>query len=469
MALRFFNTLEGREMLFTTIQPGIIRIYTCGPTVYDYAHIGNFRAYVFQDLLRRWLEYRGYKVTQVMNITDVDDKTIRGARSEGVPLKTFTEKYTQAFFQDLETLNVKKAEVYPRATEHIGDMVALVRELLKRDYAYKGEDGSVYYRISAFNDYGKLSKLKIQELKTGARVKADEYAKEHPQDFALWKAWDPEDGETGWETELGKGRPGWHIECSAMSMHYLGETFDIHSGGVDLVFPHHENEIAQSEGATGKKFVNFWLHCEHLIVEGKKMSKSLGNFYTLRDLLQRGHDPMGIRFILLSTHYRQQLNFTFQGLDAAANTVQRLKDFLHRLRQVTATESYPEVATLVEDTKQRFEAVMDNDLDVNTALAHLFEFVKEINKRIDDGKINRHDAQVAFEFVKSLDSVLGLLGSIEWAEEELPPDLMELIRRREEARRLKDWTTADEIRGELLQRGVIVEDTPKGVTWKRVK
>ena len=288
-----FNTLTRRKEPFTPLEIGKVKMYTCGPTVYDYAHIGNFRAFLFEDLLKRWLLLQGFKVTHVMNLTDVDDKTIRGSQKQGLPLRQFTDFYIKAFFEDIKTLNILAADVYPRATDRIPEMVALIKTLMDKGYAYRGEDGSIYYCISKFPDYGKLSKLKTAELKAGARVSQDEYAKEEAQDFALWKAWTPEDGDVFWETELGKGRPGWHIECSAMSMKYLGETFDIHCGGVDNIFPHHENEIAQSEAASGKKFVNYWLHNEHLQVEGKKMSKSLGNYYTLRDLLAKQCDPVG--------------------------------------------------------------------------------------------------------------------------------------------------------------------------------
>jgi len=290
MALRFFNTITRKKEEFVSIEPGKVGMYTCGPTVYDYAHIGNFRTYMFEDLLRRYLEYKGYEVTQVMNITDVDDKTIAGSRAKKVSLSEYTKKYIDAFFDDLDTLNIERADFYPEATTHIKEMVELVKKLLDKGFAYRS-DGDIYFKLSSFKDYGKLSKMKLENLKIGARVGKDEYEKEEASDFALWKGWDEKDGDVFWETEIGKGRPGWHIECSAMSMKYLGEHFDIHTGGIDNMFPHHENEIAQSESATGKKFVNFWLHSLHLIVEGKKMSKSLGNIYTLRDILEKGYNP----------------------------------------------------------------------------------------------------------------------------------------------------------------------------------
>jgi len=444
-------------------------MYTCGPTVYDYAHIGNFRTFVFQDLLRRWLEYRGYKVIQVMNITDVDDKTIRGSRREGVPLREYTERYTKAFFEDLETLNIENAEYYPKATEHIEEMVQLVKKLMEKGYAYKGEDGSIYYDISKFKEYGKLSKIKFEKLKVGARVKADQYGKEEAQDFALWKAWDEEDGDVYWETEIGKGRPGWHIECSAMAMKYLGETLDIHSGGIDLIFPHHENEIAQSEAATGKKFANYWLHSEYLMVEGKKMAKSLGNFYTLRDLLKMGYDPKAIRFILLSTHYRQQLNFTFEGLKAAENTVQRLLNFIDRLKAARGSGCGDELQKLMEKTKKEFEEAMDDDLNINLAIASLFNFIREVNKLLDQNKPSSEEAKSVIEFILKLDKVLGVLGEVEEREEPLPQEILNLIRKREEARKAKDWKTADEIRDKLRSMGILLEDTPAGVRWKKIK
>src|SRR4030042_1328594 len=315
--LNLFNTLSRRKESFVPVEECRVGLYTCGPTVYNYAHIGNFRAFLCEDLLKRWLEHCGFKVTHVMNITDVDDKTIKGSQKQGIPLQQYTAHYTEAFFDDIKALNIELADFYPRATEQIPEMTALIKKLLEKGYAYRGEDGSVYFAINKFPDYGKLSHINIRELKVGARVRQDEYAKEEAQDFALWKAWSVEDGDVFWETEIGKGRPGWHVECSAMSMRYLGETFDVHCGGVDNIFPHHENEIAQSESATGKPFANYWLHNEHLLVEGKRMAKRFGNYYTLRDLLGKGYAPDAIRFLLLSTHYRQQFNFTFEGLEAA--------------------------------------------------------------------------------------------------------------------------------------------------------
>ena len=461
----FFNTLTRKKEKFVPLEEGKVRIYTCGPTVYDYAHIGNFRTFVFQDLLRRWLEYRGFKVIQVMNITDVDDKTIRGARKRNIPLREYTDYYMKAFFEDIEALNLEKAEYYPRATEHIPEMVELIKRLMEKGYAYRGEDGSIYYDISKFKDYGKLSKLKIEELKPGARVKVDEYGKEEARDFALWKAWDEEDGDVFWETEIGKGRPGWHIECSTMAMKYLGETIDIHSGGVDLIFPHHENEIAQSEAATGKPFARYWLHSEHLLVEGRRMAKRYGNFYTLRDLIKMGYDPKAIRYLLMSTHYRQQLNFTFEGLEAAKGAVDRLTTFVRRLLEADGAGCGEEIKRLMADVQKRFESAMDDDLNISVALAALFDFVRDVNKLMDENKLSRKEAEEVYGLMMKFDKVLGVIGEVK-AEEKLPPEAEELIRRREEARKAKDWATADRIREQLRAMGIILEDTPQGVKWR---
>ena len=462
----FFNTLTRRKEKFVPLEKGKVKMYTCGPTVYDFAHIGNFRAFVFEDLLRRWLEYCGYKVIHVMNITDVDDKTIAAARKKGISLREYTEHYTQAFFEDITALNIEKAHYYPRATEHIPEMVALIKKLLEKGYAYRGEDGSIYYDISKFKDYGKLSKIRVKELKPGARVKVDEYGKEEAHDFALWKAWDEEDGDVFWETELGKGRPGWHIECSAMSMKYLGETFDIHCGGVDNIFPHHENEIAQSEAATGKQFVRYWLHNEYLLVEGRKMSKRFGNYYTLRDLLAKGYDPKAIRYLLMSTHYRQQLNFTFEGLEAAKNAVDRLTNFVYRLLDADGEGCGEKIGLLMESVQKRFEEAMCDDLNIAVALAAIFNFVREVNKLMDDNKLSRGEAEQVYELMMRFDKVLGVIGKVKKEEEKLPKEAEELIRKREEARKVRDWETADRIRERLKAMGVIVEDTPQGVKWR---
>lgn len=440
-------------------------MYTCGLTVYDYGHIGNFRAFIFEDLLRRWLEYRGFKVTQVMNLTDVDDKAIKGAKNSGVPLKEYTERYAKAFFEDVDTLNIERAEYYPKATDHISEMVALIQSLTEKGYAYKAEDGSTYYDISKFKNYGKLANIKVEDLKIGARVKADEYAKQEAQDFALWKAWSEEDGNVFWETPFGKGRPGWHIECSAMSMKYLGETLDIHCGGVDNMFPHHENEIAQSEAATGKKFVNYWLHNEHLLIEGRRMAKSLGNYYTVRDLTAKGYEPKAIRYLLLATHYRQQVNFTFEGLEAAKNTVDRLTNFVHRLSEANGKGSGEKVRLLIEKVRNGFEGAMDDDLNISGALAALFDFVREINNLVDESVLSKAESKEIVKLMLSFDKVLGIIGEVE-GQEKLSKEAQQLIVKRDEARKAKDWKTADDIRLQLRAMGIIVEDTSQGVKWR---
>ena len=464
----FFNTLTRRKEKFIPIEKGKVRMYTCGPTVYDYAHIGNFRAFLFEDLLKRWLEFRGYKVTHVMNITDVDDKTIRASQKQQIPLEKYTEHFTNAFFEDIKAINIKLADYYPKATDHIAEMVALVKKLMQKSYAYKSQDGSIYYAIRKFRNYGKLSHIKPAELQAGARVRTDEYTKEEAQDFALWKAWTLEDGDVFWETELGKGRPGWHIECSAMSMSYLGETFDIHCGGIDNMFPHHENEIAQSEAATGRKFVNYWLHNEHLLVEGRKMAKKFGNFYTLRDLLMKGFDPITIRYLLLSTHYRAQFNFTFEALEAAGAAVERLRNFTRRLLIAEGKSSDGKIAELLRAVQQGFGEAMDDDLNVSVALGALFDFVREVNVLLDAGVVSGNEAEQVYALMKSFDGVLGVIGEVERADV-LSKEAEDLIEKREEARKAKDWAAADALRAQLNEMGVAVEDTAQGVRWRLVK
>jgi cysteinyl-tRNA synthetase len=467
--IKFFNTLTRKKEIFKPLENEKVKMYTCGPTVYDYAHIGNFRAFLFEDLLKRWLVRRGFKVTHVMNLTDIDDKTIKGSQKQQVPLRQFTNFYVKAFFEDIKALNIEPADVYPRATDFIPEMVALIKTLMDKGYAYRGEDGSIYYAISKFPDYGKLSKIKTNELKAGARVTQDEYAKEEAQDFALWKAWIPEDGDAFWDTELGKGRPGWHIECSAMSMKYLGETFDVHCGGVDNMFPHHENEIAQSEATTGKRFVDYWLHNEHLLVEGKKMAKRLGNFYTLRDLLAKGYDPIAIRYLLMSTHYRQQFNFTFEGLESSKGAVDRLRNFVRRLHEVDGgKDSEGKVAVLTEKLEACFGGSMDDDLDIGVALASLFDFVREINNLLDSNMISKNEASQVGGLMMLIDEALGVIGKVE-VEEALPADIDELVQKREQARKAKKWKEADEIRTQLKAMGIVLEDTVQGVRWHKEK
>ena len=462
MALRFRNTYTRQKEDFRSIEPGKVTMYTCGPTVYDYAHIGNFRTYMFEDLLRRYLKYKGYEVVQVMNLTDIDDKTIRGSQAEGVPLHEYTARYIKAFFDDLDSLGMERAEVYPRATEHIPEMVGIIKKLLDKGAAYE-IDGNYYYKISTFSAYGKLANLDMEGLKPGARIATDEYEKDSASDFALWKAWESDDGDVFWETELGKGRPGWHIECSAMSMKYLGEHFDIHTGGVDNIFPHHENEIAQSEGATGEKFVNYWLHSEHLIVEGRKMAKSLGNYYTLHDLLNKGYSGVAVRYLLIASHYRQQLNFTFQGLESAANALERYNDFISNLAEYPGGDSDGTAGDVSESARSAFEEALDDNLNVSAGLGVVFDFIRDINRLKADNKLSAEDRDRALETIRKFDTVLNFT----YQQQEIDNEIEALIQQRTEARKNKDYALADKIRDDLLAQGVILEDTPQGVKWKR--
>lgn len=488
MAVKFYNTLSRKLEEFVPISGAestvkgetdkpLVRMYTCGPTVHDFAHIGNFRTYVFEDILRRYLEYCGYEVRHVMNITDVEDKTIRKARTSGKPIKSITDPLIEAFFADLDKLNIERATVYPRATEHVDRMVDMIRQLMAKGIAYRSDDGSIYYDIHKFADYGKLAHVKLDELQPGARVAQDEYEKDTASDFALWKAWDESDGDVYWDQyeDLGKGRPGWHIECSAMSTQYLGNHFDIHTGGVDNIFPHHQNEVAQTEPCTGEKFVNYWMHSEHLQVEGKKMSKSLNNFFTLRDLLSADSNPSGkawsamaVRYQLLFTHYRSRLDFTFSGLQAAADTLEALSDFLRRCNQQEGAQpASPEIEKLVADALSGFVQAMDNDLNMPEALASLFIVRKEVNRIMaEQHDIGKAAGKLVLALFEKVDRVLGLrlldaLNTVSLSSEE-----MALIEERQAARKARDWKRADEVRAQLLERGIILEDTPKGLTWK---
>lgn len=465
--LNLYNTLTRRKEPFNSILPGEVKLYTCGPTVYDYAHIGNFRAYVFEDLLRRYLEYKGFKVTHVQNLTDVDDKTIKGSRKEGVSLKQYTAKYIQSFFEDGKILNLEPAHVYPAATDHIPEMLDIISRLQAKGFTYESE-GSIYFRISALPSYGKLSGVDVNAsgLIAGARVEVDEYEKEEARDFALWKSYREEDGDVWWDSPFGKGRPGWHIECSAMSMKYLGETFDIHCGGEDNIFPHHENEIAQSEAATGKTFVNYWMHCGYLLVENRKMSKSLGNFFTLKELLTKGYSAKAIRYILMSTHYRQQLNFTFDGLEAAANSLQRIQDFITALREVKSEGICAESDIAVEKARAEFENSLDDDLNIAPALAAVFTLVKDINKLLADGKMTALSAGKVLEFLQAADKVMGVL---DFSEQQSDAEIDALIEQRRQARLSKNWKLADEVRAKLTDMGIVLEDKAEGTRWKRVK
>ncbi len=462
--LQFYNTMTRQKEAFQPMKQGKVGMYTCGPTVYNYAHIGNFRAYMFEDLLRRYLQYRGYEVTQIMNLTDVEDKLIRDSQQAGMALHEFTAIYKQAFFEDLRTLHIEPAEVYPAATDHITEMVDIIKQLLERGYAYEA-DGSVYFRIDCFPTYGKLAHFDPEALQSGAsgRVDSDEYAKDSVQDFALWKAWTREDGEIYWDTDLGRGRPGWHIECSAMSMKYLGTHFDIHTGGEDNIFPHHENEIAQSEAATGTQFVNYWLHCRHLLVDNQKMSKSLGNFYTLRDLLDKGFKPRGLRYALLSTHYRQPMNFTLDSLHSAENSVQRLLDFMNALE--TAGGAGYDVAPILRQTQERFETSLDDDLNIAGALGAIFEMVREVNRALAQKQLSAAAAQQVSALMRRFDTVLGLLHPDAEAHDSRAEAL---LLERQEARKRRDFARADAIRDDLRQLDYVVEDTPQGSRLKRV-
>jgi len=469
--LYLYNTLTRQKEKFLPIKKGVVKIYSCGPTVYDYAHIGNFRAYVFEDILRRYLKYKGYQVFQVMNITDVDDKTITGAKKQGVGLKDWTQEYIDAFFKDLEKLNIERVEVYPRATEHISEMVKLIKTLLKKGFAYK-KDGSIYFRISQFKNYGRLVRLPTKQAgmplsNSELQEDADEYDRENPADFVLWKK--TKQGEPFWETDIGNGRPGWHIECSAMSMKYLGESFDIHSGGEDNIFPHHENEIAQSEAATGKKFVRYWLHCKFLLVDNEKMAKSKGNFFTLRDLLDKGYNPLAIRFLLLSTHYRHSLNFTQNGIKQAEETLRKLSDFCLNLNKTNlhfrggAKISFK---NRIKSAKKEFEQAMDDDLNISAALASLFNLIKDTNKAITNKEIASDDLNNIQELIIKINQVLGILKFD--ALEKISEEEKKLIKQREDARRKKNFELADKIRAKLKRKGIILEDEKNGGSWKKI-
>jgi len=494
--IRFFNTLGGKLEPFKPIQNGTVRLYTCGPTVYDYAHIGNYRAYMFEDLLKRFLQFMGYKVIHVMNITDVDDKTIKGANALGLSLAEYTEKYIRAFHRDRKTLRIMDADFYPKATENILGMARLVKGLLDKGYAYE-KDGNYYFNIAKFGDYGKLSNIDKRELMAGVRIDSDEYEKESVQDFALWKA--PKEGDPYWETEIGPGRPGWHIECSVMSAKYLGDTFDIHCGGVDNIFPHHENEIAQSEAYTGKKFVNYWLHCQHLIRDGQKMSKSKGNIVTIEELIENHNaDPLALRLLLLSTHYRKMLNFTFESLEQAKASLERINKFLKDLSNTDLKDGEtPEAFALAENMEQNFIKGLSDDLNISAALAALFEMIRKANTLLAEGKMLKKDAEKMLSVIKSIDEVLAVASfpeniafekrtvklkgrvhasseitghiSVEKKEENLTNEIKEKINLREKARAEKNFELADKIRDELLEKGIVLEDTKNGVRWKTVQ
>ena len=464
MTVHLYNTLTRQKDEFIPIAPGRAGIYTCGPTIYNFAHIGNFRAYMFEDLLRRYLEFRGFAVKHIMNLTDVEDKLIRTCRETGESLKKITDFYAQAFFEDIDTLGILRAHEYPAATDHIPEMVDLIKKLREKGHTYE-EDGSIYFKLSTFPGYGALSRIQADALRAGAsgRVDADEYEAEDARDFALWKAWDEEDGEVFWETELGKGRPGWHIECSAMSIKYLGPHFDIHCGGIDNMFPHHENEIAQAQCATGHPFVNYWLHCAHLMVDGRKMSKSLGNFYTLRDLIEKGLDPVAIRYTLLATHYRQPANFTFEAVEAAAQALCRIRDFRIRLAELDGDGDA--LADECSATESEFTHEMDDDLNISGALGVVFNFIRDVNKKIDAGVVGGDGAANALALLDRLDHVTGVFSPV--AEDDVPQEILDQVAARQQARRDKEFAAADAIRDALAEQGWILEDTPDGARVKR--
>jgi len=492
MAPHFFNTLSGRVEEFQPLHDHEVRMYACGPTVYDYGHIGNFRTFVFVDLLRRYLKQH-YTLRHVMNITDVDDKIIRNSAAAGVSINEYTKKYQQAFLEDAEALNIERPEIV-RATEHIDEMAKFIQQLVDKGFAYRTEDGSYYFRIAKFPEYGKLSKKDFAGIENGARVDVDEYEKDNARDFALWKA--PKPGEHFWETSIGPGRPGWHIECSVMSMGALGETLDIHTGGEDLVFPHHENEIAQSEAATGKPFVRYWIHARFLLVEGEKMSKSLGNFYTLRDLVLMGHKPSSIRYLLSSVPYRKQLNFTFDGLTTAANAVERLRNFKRRLElEKREAGSSPAMKQLAEETISKMDAALADDMNTAQALAAVFDMVRDANNAADRGELKQGDVEPFQKALAAFDAVFAVLTDddaqkvkkiVEWAESEGKADKVTpqaraiaaaagtsdaeidaLVHEMQEARKAKNFLRGDEIRNQLNQMGIIVEVTKDGARWRR--
>ena len=473
--MQVYNSMTRSKEELRPIESNHVKMYTCGPTVYNFAHIGNFRAYMFEDVLRRALEFFGFKVTQVMNLTDVDDKTIRGAIAGGMRLNDFTQKYKDAFFDDLKTLGIEPAEIYPAATGHIPEMISLIEALVAKGAAYQAPDKSVYFSVAKFDEYGKLARLNREGMRAGVRISNDEYEKEAVGDFAVWKAWDEKDGDVWWDSPWGRGRPGWHIECSAMSMKYLGESFDIHTGGIDNLFPHHENEIAQAEAATGKPFAHTWLHCAHLRVNGDKMSKSAGNFYTLRDLFGKGFSGREIRFVLISGHYRQPLNFTFDSLDAAKTALARIDDFVGKAAAAAGSIAAPALGARVPDASApdasaplpgfiatalaAFSAAIADDLNVAEALAATHSIINHGNKLLAESAFDQATAAAALAALKRMDAVLNVL--IKPAEE-IPAAVLALLEKRKAARAAKQWSDSDAIRAEIAALGWQVKDTPEG-------
>lgn len=474
MVLRLFNTLTKQKEVFRPLKEGIVTMYNCGLTVYDYASIGNLRAYTFVDVLRRYLEYKGFTVKQVVNFTDVghifgdvdvgEDRIEAAAEREKKDPWAIAEFYIKTFLDDWQKMNFEEPMMRPRATEHIKEMIELVQKLIDKGYAYV-VNGSVYYDVTKFKDYGKLSGNTVEKLKLGAGGRVEFNPEKRNQfDFALWIN-DPKHIMNWKSSWCEKGYPGWHIECSVMSMKYLGETLDIHTGGVDNLFPHHENEIAQSEAVTGKRFVNYWLHNEHLLVEGQRMGRSLGNIFKLSDIVARGHEPKALRYLLLSTHYRQQLNFTWDGLEAAKNAIDRMVNFVRRLLDADGKSSGEEIKRLIERVQRDFEEAMDDDLNIGPELAALFDFVRDVNKLLDNNLLSKDEAEEVYRLMMRFDKILGVIGEIR-KEEKLPKEAEELVQKREEARKAKDWATADKIREQLKAMGIIIEDTPEGIRWR---
>ncbi|MFA6250956.1 MAG: cysteine--tRNA ligase [Candidatus Shapirobacteria bacterium] len=471
----FYNTASGQKETFKPIENNVVKIYSCGPTIYDFPHIGNLSTYLFIDLLKRYLRFSGYTVKDVMNFTDVDDKTIRASREKGIPLKEYTEKYGQAFLADFERLNILKPQIICKATEHIKEMLELIKILADKGFAYKAEDGSIYFRISKFGDYGKFAGINKRELKGGGsgRMKTDEYEKDNASDFVLWKAWDEKDGDVYWESEFGKGRPGWHIECSAMSMKYLGPNFDIHTGAIDLIFPHHQNEIAQSEAATGKKFVNYWLHRGFLKVNDQKMGKSLGNMYILDQVLEKVADPIAFRYLVLTSHYRQPLNFTFEGLTSADNALKKLRNWTSRIvdargEEYDSPENILAVEAEIRMALAEFQKYLDDDLNTPQAIAGLFNTVNNTNRLVDSKKIGPKAAEKILDFVRKVDEVWAFdLLKTEKVDEITSQRVEKLIEQRDGLRKDKKWQEADRLKTQLQEMGIEIKDTPEGTSWKK--
>ena len=465
MALRLFNTLTQRIEELVPLLPGHVRMYTCGPTVYHYVHIGNFRTFVFQDLLRRYLLFKKFKLTHVMNITDVEDKIIARALAEGLSIGEYTGRYIKAFLKDMQTLRIQQPKIMPKATDHIQDMVELIKRLQAKGLAY-GRDGSIYFRIKAFPRYGRLGRIELNEIDPSGRFDSDEYSKENARDFALWKSHRP--NEASWDSELGPGRPGWHIECSAMSMKYLGSNFDIHCGGKDLIFPHHENEIAQSEGATGLPFVNQWVHAAHLIVNGEKMSKSSGNFYTLRDLVEAGFQPLAVRYLLSSVHYRKQLNFTFEGLEQAWASIQRVNDFLQRVAEIPDSQpENPHLTEALKEARQGFEQGLDADLNTSEALGSLFKFIRQANIALDGAEVGTVNRDAILDFFEDANQVFATFKIRPQAHSNA--EILRQIEQRNQARLQRNFALADQIRDQFMERGIVLEDTKEGTRWKTIR